>query len=141
MAKLRAIRTPRGVVKHIRSGNGSVTAVLVWSPGFGAKMNIAFMGAQEYIDAEVLRLSNMYAPQVSSMLQKLGVLGTEIGSGEVAWIAPYSHFQYTLYSRKTSQNINPKFDPNEPKWFERAWAIHGEKIMEGVNARIRKGMA
>lgn len=140
MAKLRAIRTPRGVVKHIRRGDGSITAVLVWNPGFGAKMSTAFMGAQEYIDDEVLRLSNKYVPHVTSMLENLGVLGTHVGSGEVIWLGPYAHYQYTLENRKTSQNTNPKFDPNEPRWFERAWAIHGEKIMEGVNERIRKGM-
>ena len=136
MAKtLKFIETPRGWVKH--TANGS--AELKWNPDFAPKLNKSCNKAQVFLDSEALGTSNKYVPQVTSMLIKSGILGTEAGTGEVAWIAPYAWRQYHLEDRKTTQNINPSFDPKKPHWFERAWKIWGKAIEAGVASRIGKG--
>jgi len=133
MAKvLKFIETPRGWVKQ--TANGS--AELKWNPDFAPKLNKGFSKAQVFIDSEVLRTSNKFAPKATSMLIKSGILGTEAGTGEVAWIAPYAWRQYHLVNRKTTQNINPL---GGPYWFERAWKIYGESIILGAKSRIGEG--
>lgn len=134
MAKsIRFIETPRGWVKQ--TANGS--AELKWNPDFAPKLNKSFSKAQVFIDSEVLRTSNKFAPKVTSMLIKSGILGTEAGTGEVAWIAPYAWRQYHLVNRKTTQNVNPL---GGPFWFERAWKIYGESIILGAKSRIGEGL-
>lgn len=130
---IRFIETPRGWVKH--TANGS--AELVWNPDFAPKLNASHNKAQVFVDSEVLRTSNRYVPEVTSMLKKSGILGTEAGTGEVAWIAPYARRQYHLVNRKTSQNINPL---GGPYWFERAWRVWGESIILGAKALISRGL-
>lgn len=137
MAKLLYIETPRGFVRQIKTPQGTVTAELKWNPGFAPQLNANHNSAQVYLDSEVLRTSNKYAPVVTSMLVKSGILGTEAGSGEVAWIAPYAWYQYHLENRETSQNVNPN---GGPYWFERAWAVFGPAIKTGVKSRIGKGL-
>ena len=130
---IRFIETPRGWVKMTASGS----AELVWNENFAPRLNVAHNAAQVFLDSEVLRTSNKFAPVVTSMLVKSGILGTDAGSGEVAWIAPYAWRQYHLENRKTSQNINPN---GGPYWFERAWSIYGRGINAGVASRIGKGL-
>ncbi len=133
MAKvLKFIETPRGWVKH--TANGS--AELVWKSDFAPKVNNSFNKAQVFVDSEVLRTSNKFVPKVTSMLIKSGILGTEAGTGEVAWIAPYAWMQYHLENRKTTQNVNPL---GGPYWFERAWKIYGQSIILGAKSRIGEG--
>jgi len=137
MAKLMYIETSRGFVKQTKTKNGTITTELKWNPGFAPKLNASHISAQVYLDSEVLRTSNKFAPVVTSMLVKSGILGTEPGSGEVAWIAPYAWYQYHLENRKTSQNINPN---GGPYWFERAWSVYGPAIKRGVESKIKRGL-
>ena len=131
------IETPRGFIKQKKTKNGTITTELKWNPGFAPKLNASHISAQVYLDSEVLRTSNKFAPVVTSMLVKSGILGTEPGSGEVAWIAPYAWYQYHLENRKTSQNINPN---GGPYWFERAWSVYGPAIKRGVENKIKRGL-
>ena len=133
MASIAFIETPRGWVKKTANG----TAELVWNPEFAPKLNANHNRAQVFIDSEVLRTSNKFAPKVTSMLIKSGILGTEAGTGEVAWIAPYAWRQYHLVNRKTTQNINPL---GGPYWFTRAWSVFGEGIKAGAASRIGNGL-
>jgi len=137
MAKLLYIETPRGFVKQTKTKNGMITTELKWNPGFAPKLNASHISAQVYLDSEVLRTSNKFAPVVTSMLVKSGILGTKPGDGEVAWIAPYAWYQYHLENRKTSQNINPN---GGPYWFERAWSVYGPAIKRGVENKIKRGL-
>jgi hypothetical protein len=137
MAKLMYIETPRGFVKQTKTKNGVITTELKWNPGFAPKLNASHISAQVYLDSEVLRTSNKFAPVVTSMLVKSGILGTKPGDGEVAWIAPYAWYQYHLENRKTSQNVNPN---GGPYWFERAWSVYGPAIKRGVENKIKRGL-
>lgn len=131
------IETPRGFVKQTKTKNGVITTELKWNPGFAPKLNASHISAQVYLDSEVLRTSNKFAPVVTSMLVKSGILGTKPGDGEVAWIAPYAWYQYHLENRKTSQNVNPN---GGPYWFERAWSVYGPAIKRGVENKIKRGL-
>lgn len=101
---------------------------------------------QRYIDMEVLRRCEPYIPFQTGVLQELGVLGTDVGSGEVTWIGPYARYQY--YGKvmvgkapKKVTDIPLKYNGAPMRgafWFERMKADQGEEIVEGAN-KIAKG--
>ena len=124
------IETPRGAVFHGKNGK----AQLVWSTKFGRNWQGRYDRAQVFIDSEVLRLSTPYVPLRTSMLIKSGTLGTDIGSGEVAWIAPYAKKQY-YSARSPGSETGPL---RGPFWFERGKAVWGRKVISGAR-RIAGG--
>jgi hypothetical protein len=118
------IKTPRGSIVIGKNGK----AELVWNTNFKPKWQGRFTNAQKFVDSEVLRLSEPFTPLLSSMLIKSGTLGTEIGSGVVQWIAPYSRRQY--YSpRKPGSQTGPF---RGPFWFHRMKAIWKTRILDGA---------
>lgn len=129
--KLAKITTPKGAVVQTQTQNSTVKAQLQWNPGFSAKWNGRASSAQKYVDSEVLRLSSRYIPLRTSMLQKSGILGTEIGSGEVAWIAPYAKKQY--YETADTRSYDAQRGGH---WFIRMKADHGKEIIVGAKARM-----
>lgn len=125
------ITTPKGAVIQAKTKNGTVKAELQWNPGFSAKWNGRSTAAQKYVDSEVLRLSSRYVPLRTSMLQKSGILGTEIGSGEVSWIAPYASKQY--YETADTRSYDPQRGGH---WFDRMKADHKAEIIDGAKRRM-----
>jgi len=121
------IKTPRGQVVHVVTKSGKVKAVLEWSPNFGPKYTRAFTRAQEYVDSEVLRFCSARVPFITGMLQKSGILGTLIGSGEVSYIAIYSRFQY--YRTKLTRAYDAM---RGGLWFERGKAAEKNRILRGA---------
>lgn len=79
------IETPRGALVTRTGKDGSVTAQLTWNPRFGPQRSRRFQDAQSFIDSEVLRLDSPYVPFQTGMLDRSGMLGTDIGSGEVCY--------------------------------------------------------
>lgn len=124
----RIVTTPRGFVSQVRTKNGKITAVLTWYPNFGPKTTEKFNRAQAFVDSEVLRLSEPYTPLRTGTLVKTGILGTEIGSGWVRWIAPYARRQYYL-KRRTGSATGPL---RGPMWFERMKTAHKDVILRGA---------
>jgi len=119
------IETPRGAV--IVGPNGK--AELKFNPNFGAKQTQKYSRVQKFIDSEVLRQSEPFTPLLTSMLIKSGILGTDIGSGTVSWIAPYAKRQYYKGRRPGTQQAGPlrgRF------WFERMKAVRGDTIIKGA---------
>ena len=114
------IQTPRGTIIQ----TGKVSCKLVWNPNFGPRATERYSRAQKFVDSEVLRLSSAYVPIKTSMLQKSGILGTVIGSGEVQWVAPYARGQY--YHTSDTRSYDPKRGAH---WFERMKADHGKAIL------------
>jgi hypothetical protein len=118
------IETPRG---KIFTGKGG-KAELTWNTGFKAKWNSQYSRAQRFVDSEILRLSEPFTPMDTGMLIKSGQLGTDVGSGEVKWIAPYAKAQY--YSpRPVGSQTGPL---RGPQWFERMKAAYKEQILQGA---------
>lgn len=127
MANNLTITTPRGKVFTVTLKNGSAKAVLEWAPDFGRRYTNNFSQAQKFVDSEVLRFCSARVPFQTGMLQKSGILGTVVGSGEVSYIAPYSALQYY----KTAQTR--PYDANRGgMWFERGKAVERERILQGA---------
>lgn len=104
--------------------------------------------AQQFIDGEVLRLSDPYTPMQDHMLIDGGAMGTSIGSGEVVYNSPYARYLYygkvmigrapkTLTEKELSFHGAPK---RGAFWFERMKADHKIGILRGV-AKITGGVA
>ncbi|MCB5492231.1 hypothetical protein G4974_00545 [[Ruminococcus] gnavus] len=121
---LKKITTPKGSI--INSGNGK--AELTWSPDFVAKRNAQFSRKQMFVDSEVLRRCSPRVPFKTGMLEKSGKLGTDVGSGEVDYIAPYAAIQYYQ-----TADTRP-YDANRgAHWFERMKVAEKEDILRGAD--------
>lgn len=119
------IETPRG--KVVRGPNGK--AELVWNPRFVPKWTRRYSLAQKFVDSEVLRLCEPFIPLRTGILIKTGILGTDVGSGRVMWIAPYARTQYyhgRLPGKSSTGPLRGRL------WFHRMKAIHGSKIIAGA---------
>jgi Minor capsid protein len=111
------IETPRGAIFVTEQGKAS----LKWNTSFQPTKQAAFTRAQKFLDSEILRGCEPYTPLLTGTLIKSGILGTQIGSGTVHWIAPYAKAQY--YSpRKAGSTTGPL---RGPYWFERWKAADG----------------
>lgn len=115
------IETPRGTI--VVTNNGK--AELKWSTTFRQKWQKQYSESQKFVDSEVLRLSDPYIPLRTGMLIKSGILGTVIGNGEVAWIAPYAKAQYYRVRKPGSQTGALR----GPYWFQRGKAVWGRKLI------------
>ena len=136
MAKNVIISTPRGTVYTVDSHTSrsllknqqrgqTVTARLSWNRSFSNRFSSQYSKAQKFVDSEVLRGCSALVPFQTGALQKSGVLGTDVGSGEVAWIAPYAHDQY--YNTPQTRG----YDPNRGAyWFERWKASDGGRTIK-----------
>jgi len=122
------IETPRGGIFLNEDGT---KAKLVWNTNFQPNWQENYSRAQKYVDSEVLRLSEPYIPLQTGMLVKSGILGTEIGSGMVEWIAPYARYQY-YHPRKTGTETGPLRGPH---WFERGKAVWKRDVIAGARRR------
>jgi len=115
------IETPRGSVFQTPNGQ----AELVFNPDFVEKWQGRYDDAQTFVDSEVLRGTEPFTPLLTSMLIKSSILGTFVGSGEVAWIVPYARRQY--YSPRAPGSMTGPL--RGPYWYERWKAIFGEKLI------------
>lgn len=126
------IQTPRGMV--FLNPNGK--AELKFAPHFAPKWTRHYTRAQKFVDSEVLRLSEPFTPLLTGTLIKTGILGTDVGSGKVQWIAPYAKPQYYRGRRPGASKTGPlrgRF------WFERMKQVHGSKIVIGAKKLAGKG--
>lgn len=119
------IETPRGKVFLNEEGT---KAYLSWNTNFQPKHQKRYSAAQKFVDSEVLRRSEPYIPLLTGMLIKTGILGTDIGSGTVEWIAPYAKRQY-FSPRKPGSQTGPL---RGPYWFERGKAVWGRNVIAGA---------
>ena len=118
------IKTPKGEI--VVGANGK--ASLVWNTTFQPRKQKQYSAAQKFVDSEVLRLCEPYIPLLTGTLIKTGILGTDIGSGLVMWIAPYAKKQY--YSpRKAGSQTGPL---RGPFWFARMKATSGKDIIKSA---------
>lgn len=125
------IETPRGKVFVQKNGK----AQLAWNTNFQPKWQQRYSASQRFVDSEVLWLSEPYTPLQTGMLVKSGVLGTDVGSGEVSWIAPYAKAQY-YGKRKPGSETGPL---RGPYWFERMKEVYGDRIIAGARRIAGRG--
>ena len=125
------IETPRGTI--VVTNNGK--AELKWSTTFRQKWQKQYSESQKFVDNEVLKLCEPYIPKRTGMLILSGILGTDVGSGEVAWIAPYAKAQY--YSpRKPGGQMGAL---RGPFWFQRMKAVHGRTLISRARSIAGSG--
>ena len=121
---LKKITAPQGSIVS----NGKNKAELIWNPDFAAKRNAQFSRKQMFVDSEVLRRCSPRVPLRTGMLEKSGQLGTDVGSGEVDYIAPYAAYQY--YGTSDTR----PYDANRgAHWFERMKVAEKEDILRGAD--------
>lgn len=125
------IETPRGKVVTTKAGK----ARLEWNTNFVPKYTQRYTRAQMFVDNEVLRRSEPYTPLLTGTLIKTGILGTDIGSGLVQWLAPYSVYQYYA-TRKPGSATGPL---RGPFWFERMKATWKKTIITGARRLVGQG--
>lgn len=123
MSGLKVITNPRGTI--ISSKNGQAT--LSWNPNFASQRNEQFKKKQMFVDSEVLRRCSPRVPFRTGMLEKSGILGTVVGSGEVNYIAPYATHQYYDTAEVRFYDAN-----RGAKWFERMKTAEKEDIFRGA---------
>jgi hypothetical protein len=119
------IETPRG---SVILNQANMKAQLVWNPDFQPDWQKKYSAAQKFVDSEVLRLSEPFIPLRTGMLIMSGILGTEVGSGEVDWIAPYAKAQY-YNARKPGSQTGPM---RGGQWFERMKMQYKDQIITGA---------
>lgn len=124
MSGLKVITNPRGM---IISSQKSGQAELSWNPNFASQRNEQFKKKQMFVDSEVLRRCRPRVPFRTGMLEKSGILGTVVGSGEVNYIAPYAAHQYYDTAEVRSYDAN-----RGAKWFERMKTAEKEDIFRGA---------
>lgn len=117
---LKKITAPQGSIVS----NGKNKAELTWNPDFAAKRNAQFSRKQMFVDSEVLRRCSPRVPLQTGMLEKSGKLGTDVGSGEVDYIAPYAAYQYHVTSDTRPYDAN-----RGAHWFERMKVAEKEDIL------------
>jgi hypothetical protein len=125
------IRTPRGHIDIDKNGK----AELIWNPNFVQKWTARYTAAQRFVDSEVIRLCEPYTPLLTGTLIKTGILGSEIGSGLVMWIAPYAKKQYYSGRKPGSQTGQLR----GPFWFARMKAVSGKEIIKGAKKLAGQG--
>jgi len=115
------IQTPRGAIYLDKRGK----AKLVFNSSFQDRFQNQYSAAQRFIDSEVLGLSERYIPLLTGTLIKSGILGTDIGSGLVQWIAPYARVRYYVPAKKPSAFGSQR----GILWFERMKQAHGKDLI------------
>ena len=121
---LKKITAPQGSIVS----NGKNKAELTWNPDFAAKRNAQFSRKQMFVDSEVLRRCSPRVPLQTGMLEKSGKLGTDVGSGEVDYSAPYATIQYYR-----TADTRP-YDANRgAHWFERMKVAEKDDILRGAD--------
>lgn len=124
-----------------------------------AKYNLQKNGAvQKFIDSEVIRQCEPYAPFDEGVLSTSAWTASDIGSGLVIYNTPYAHYQYygEVYGPNIPMTIGGEETFRSPKgrkkaptgrklqystevhplagshWFDRMMADHKEDILDGA---------
>lgn len=88
---------------------------------------------QQYVDKEVLRLSDPYIPFLTGQLKNSGTLHTVIGSGLVMYRTPYAARHYYMNSGHGVEGT-AYGGLRGSYWFERMKADHKQDILRGAVA-------
>lgn len=91
--------------------------------------------AQKYLDSQVLKDTDKYVPMRTGILVKSGILGTQVGSGEVDYIAPHAKKMYYGVTIRFNKSRHPLACA---KWFEASKAVNKRSWLTEVR-RISGG--
>lgn len=95
--------------------------------------------AQKWLDNQVLTDCTPLVPFRDGDLRKSGILGTEIGSGEVCWDSPYARYQYygkvmvgSPPKEVTDIDLQYHTEGTCAFWFEEAKSANKQAWINGV---------
>ena len=100
-----------------------------------ARFHTKFQQAQKYLDNEVLKDCAPYVPKDLGNLEKSGIHGTTLGSGQVIYNAPYARKCYYGTTIKFSTAKHPQACA---QWFEKAKAVNKKKWVDAVEKTIKE---
>lgn len=86
---------------------------------------------QQFVDSEVLRLSDPYVPFLSGDLKLSGPLATTLGSGLVQYNMSYARKNY-YFNRGKGKQGTASGGLRGKMWFERMKADHLREILAGA---------
>lgn len=86
---------------------------------------------QQFVDSEVLRLSDPYVPFLSGDLKRSGSLATTLGSGLVQYNMSYARKNY-YFNRGKGKQGTASGGLRGKMWFERMKADHLREILAGA---------
>lgn len=114
--------------------SGKTKVSLVWNPTFGMVRTEQFRRAQVFVDSEVLRYCSPLVPFRTGQLDRSGKTGTNLGDGNVKYVAPYAAYQYycTAQTRDYDAQRGGMF-------FERMKTAHKDAIKKGCSAILKGG--
>ena len=93
-----------------------------------ARLTAAAKRAQMWLDNEVLKDTAPYVPRLTGELERSGIEGTRIGTGELLYNKPYARAQYYGDFEHSTQA-----HPQATRlWFETSKAINKSKWTRGV---------
>lgn len=119
-----SIVTPGSKTVHVTP---NISCRMDWSPAFGPMVTASLNRAQQFIDTECLRYCSAMVPFQQGFLQKSGIAGTAIGSGEMNYRIVYAAKQFY-----DTADTRP-YDPNRgAHWFDRMKTAHKEEILHGA---------
>lgn len=118
---------------------------LVWNSHFVPKWYGAFTQVQKFIDSEILRYNVPYLPFQAGSLEKSGLTGTKIGSGEINYNSPYGRYLYygkvmvgKAPKKLTDKDLQYHGAPMRGAlWFERMKTDHKKDIKRGASKILR----
>lgn len=84
---------------------------------------------QQYVDSEVLRLSDPFIPKDTGALINSGITSTVIGSGKVVYNTPYARRWYYMPANFQGAPQRGNY------WFERMKQQYATQILEGARKR------
>lgn len=126
------IKGPRGVLTQIKTKNGTIKVKLEWNPDYAPRLQNTLQEVQAELDEEILRLVSPYVPFQTGILEKSGIISTDVGSGEVDHATPYSAKQY--YDTADTRPYDPLRGGH---WGERMKADKLPQIESFVRKRVK----
>ncbi|TQI66264.1 minor capsid protein [Clostridium sp. KNHs216] len=124
MADNPLLTTPRGSIVQTKAG----TVKIEWNPQI-MRFNGQYSAAQKWLDNEVIKDCDPFVPFRTGELDLSAKLGTDIGSGEVDYIAPYARKMYYGLSFDFDRSSHPQA---QAQWFEAAKAVHKQTWINGA---------
>lgn len=121
------ITTPINASFKITGSDGNLSGQFNWGSDFGSRKTRHFTKTQMYVDSEVLRFCSSRVPFDTGALQKSGIIGTVVGSGEVNYIAPYAAAQN--YNTAPTRSYDAM---RGGQFFERGKIDERERILRGA---------
>lgn len=108
------VETPESRVVREQHKNGTVTARMVWKPGFGPKFTQKLQSGQAAFDLEIMKQMEPYMQLDTGMMIASMRTATEVGSGLIRVRTPYArrvYYSKAGIGRTTGALRGPRYFP------------------------------